>query len=194
LKEELINAVTNFVVEECMPFSVVDSAAFRNLFRPFHKEHAEITAISRDRVQRAIFEHRALTKKATLMEVAHFKGSWICDHWTGKDGATYTTTTFHYMKNYNLTSSIVINFKVFHGTTAGEAIYNDQVKVLGKYTNLENIVIGITDTTSSMGVLGRYLRDHGMQHAYCTDHSFQCNAILAFSGKFLLMRSVVQSS
>ena len=39
------------------------------------------------------------------------------------------------------------------------------------YTTKCNLVIGITDTTGSMGVvLGKYLRDNGMEHAYCTGH------------------------
>jgi hypothetical protein len=62
-------------------------------------------------------------------------------------------------------------------------INNDQVNVLKEYTPVENIVIGMTDTTSSMGILGQFLRLNSMQHAYCTDHNLQCNAILAFNGK-----------
>jgi len=83
------------------------------------------------------------------LEVARHRGSWTNDHWTGSDGLTYSTTTFHYIKNWRL-RSIVIDFKVFHGTTSGEAIFNDQTQVLKQYTVKENIVIGITDTTASM--------------------------------------------
>jgi len=80
-------------------------------------------------------------------------------------------------------SSIIVDFKVFHGTTSGEAIYNDQANVLAGYTTKCNLVIGITDTTGSMGVLGKHLRDNGMEHAYCTDHNLHCNAVLAFNGE-----------
>jgi len=79
--------------------------------------------------------------------------------------------------------SIIADFKVFHGTTSGEAIYNDQANVLAGYTTKCNLVIGITDTTGSMGVLGKHLRDNGMEHAYCTDHNLHCNAVLAFNGE-----------
>jgi hypothetical protein len=182
LQEEFLNAATNFVIENCMPFTIVESEAFHKLFHPFHKHAAQITKISVDRVREAIFECGALAKRATLMEVSCFKGSWTCEHRTGKDGATYTTTTFYCIRDWNL-HSIVVDFKVFHGTTSGEAIYNNQVNVLKEYTTVENIVIGITDTTSSMGVFGQFLHLKGMQHAYCTDHNLQCNAILAFNGK-----------
>lgn len=181
-KVELINASTNFVIEKNLAFTIVESPSFRDLFRPFHKDAAQITTITANRVREEIFERGALAKDATMLETADCKGSWTCDHWTGKDGATYTTTTFHYIKKWIL-RSIIVDFRVFHGTTSGEAIYNDQRNVLEEYTNLKNIVIGITDTTSSMGVLGQFLRNKGMQHAYCTDHVLHCNAILAFNGK-----------
>ena len=184
LKVELICRATNFVIENCMPFTIVDTRSFRLMFDPFHKDAAKITTISANRIREAILERGALAKKATMMEAAFFIGSWTCDHWTGKDGATYTTTTFHYIKNWVL-YSIIVDFKVFHGTTSGEAIYKDQVSVLETYTTKDNIVIGVTDTTASMGVLGQFLRGKGMQHAYCTDHNLQCNAILAFDGKSL---------
>ena len=97
--------------------------------------------------------------------------------------ATYTTTTFHYIKNQSL-RNIIVDFKVFHGTTSGEAIYNNQAQVLAGYTTKCNLVIRIKDTTGSMGVLGQYLRYNGMQHAYCTDHNLHCNAVLAFNGEY----------
>ncbi|EJK65737.1 hypothetical protein THAOC_13377, partial [Thalassiosira oceanica] len=37
----------------------------------------------------------------------------------------------------------------------------------------------LTDTTGSMGVLGRYLRENGKEHGYCTDHNLHRNAIRA---------------
>lgn len=183
IKAELINAVTNFVIKKSMPFSIVAHPSFRNMFCPFHKEAAIITNISADRVRDEVLKCGNLARRATELEVArHRRGSWTNDHWTGSDGLTYSTTTFHYIKNWRL-RSIVIDFKVFHGTTSGEAIFNNHTQVLKQYTVKENIVIGITDTTASMGVLGQFLRTSGMEHAYCTDHNLQCNAILAFKGK-----------
>jgi hypothetical protein len=93
----------------------------------------------------------------------------------------HTTTTFHYIKNWSL-RNIIVDFKIFHGMTSGEAIYNDQAQVLVGYTTKCNLVISFTNATGSMGVLGHHLHDSGMQHAYCTDHNLHCNAVLAFNG------------
>ncbi len=106
----------------------------------------------------------------------------MTDHWTGCNDDTYTTITFHYIKNWSL-RNIIVDFKAFHGTTSGKAIYNDQVQVLAGYTTKCNLAIGITDTTGSMGVLGHHLHNNVMQHAYCTDHNLHCNSVLAFNGE-----------
>ncbi len=182
LKTDLIRTVTNWVIAKCLPFTIVECQFFRAMFCPFHKDAHLITSISADRVREEIFKLGSLAEKVTTIEVAAYKGSWTNDHWTGKDDATYSTTTFHYIKNWKL-CNIVVDFKVFKGTTTGKAIYNDQLQVLEACTAKENIVMGITDTTVSMGVLGQFLRTNNMHHAYCTDHNLQCNAVLAFQGK-----------
>jgi len=178
-----VHAVTNFIIAESQPFTIVASPEFRGLFRPFHKEANKITEVSSYQLREEIFTLRLIAKKATKLEVDVQKGSWTTDHWTGCNDATYTTTTFHYIKQWSL-RNIIVDFKVFHGTTSGEAIYKDQAAVLAEYTKKENIVIGITDTTGSMGVLGQHLHNNGMEHAYCTDHNLHCNAILAFAGEY----------
>ncbi len=52
------------------------------------------------------------------------------------------------------------------------------------YTTKCNLLIGITYTTGSMGVLRQYLHDNCMQHAYCIDHNLHCNAVLIFNGEY----------
>jgi hypothetical protein len=74
--------------------------------------------------------------------------------------------------------------------TSGEAIYNDQAQVLVGYTTKCNLLIGITCTSGSMGVLRQYLHDNCLQHAYCTDHNVHCDAVLAFNGEYNKLMSV----
>ena len=47
--------------------------------------------------------------------------------------------------------------------------------------------IGIVDTTGNMEKLGRYLRDNGREHGYCTDHNLHLVAKLAFEHKIVLV-------
>ena len=76
----------------------------------------------------------------------------------------------------------MIDFKVFHGSTSGERIHEDQKSILEEFSDKPFVVMGVTDTTGSMGVLGRLMRDEGYEHGYCSDHNFHLNAILAFNG------------
>ncbi len=183
-KMMFIYVARNFIIEGCHPFNMVENTDFRNLLRPFHKDADQITNVSRDRVREDIMSLGGLAIKATKLEVEKHKGSWTTDHWTGCDDATYTTTTFHFIKKDWKLQSLIVDFKVFHGTTSGEAIYIDQVTVLEKFTTKSNVVIGISDTAGNMGVLGQYLRRNGMEHGYCTDHVMHLVALKAFSSEY----------
>ncbi len=81
--------------------------------------------------------------------------------------------------------SAVLDFKNFEGSTTGKRIYEDVMAVFQKYQGEteDTIVfntIGITYMTGNMGKLGKYLRDNGKEHGYCTDHNLHLVANLAF--------------
>lgn len=126
--------------------------------------------------------------EAVLLELKGQRLSWTNDHWTGPNDETYTTVTGHYISNDWQMQSACLDFKVFHGSTTGEKIYADIKSVLTKFKGetvlMMEDTIGITDTTGNMGVLGRFLRENGHEHAYCTDHNFHLNAKLAFDCKY----------
>jgi len=74
---------------------------------------------------------------------------------------------------------------VFEGSTTSECIYEEIVAALQNYQgDAEDTIvfdtIGITDTTGNMRKLGRYFRDNGKEHDYCTDHNLHLVAKLAF--------------
>ena len=79
------HAVTNFIIDECQPFNIVESSGFRNLFCTFHKEQDQITNVSRNQVREEIFSLGGLAIKATQLEVGAHKGLWTTDQWTGCD-------------------------------------------------------------------------------------------------------------
>ena len=85
--------------------------------------------------------------------------------------------------------SAVLDFKIFEGSTSGERIYEDFMAVLQKYQgDTEDTIvldtIGITDTTGNMGNLGKYLRNNGKEHGYCTDHNLHLVALTAFDCEY----------
>ena len=138
-----------------------------------------------EQVRDAVIEMGDYAMEATKREIRNHSIAWTTDHWTGADKATYTTVTAHWIdKKSWILRSAVLDFKVFEGSTTGERIYEDIVAVLQKFqgTGEDTIVfdtIGVTDTTGNMGKLGKYLRDNGKEHGYCTDHNLHLVAKLA---------------
>jgi hypothetical protein len=160
--------------------------SFRNMFLPMNKKADEIINIDRGAIREHVMEIGRLAVAATEAEMMDQEVLWTTDHWTGPNNQTYTTLTAHWIDELWNIESCMLDFKVFKGTTTGEAIYNDVICALRKFQSLSTIILdylGVTDTTGNMGVLGQYLRDNGRRHAYCTDHNFHRNAILAFNSE-----------
>jgi hypothetical protein len=156
------------------------------LFTPLNSESDRIVSLNHQEVRDSVIEMGGFAIEATKREIRNHKIAWTTDHWTGADKGTYTTVTAHWINNATWRlHSACLDFKVFEGSTTGERIYEDIVAVLQKYQgeSEDTIVfdtIGITDTTGNMGKLGRYLRENGKEHGYCTDHNLHLVAKLAF--------------
>ena len=77
----------------------------------------------------------------------------------------------------------IIDCKVHHDRTMGQAIVSNQKIVLEEHQKKPFVDMGVTNTTGSMGTLGKHVRKEGCEHGYCTDHKLHYNTILAFDGK-----------
>ena len=179
-------AAATLAIEEGIPFRTFEQPAFRRLFIPLHHESDKIVKLQHHQVKDAVLEMGSYAMEATKQEIHNHQIAWTTDHWTGQDKATYTTVTAHWIDDKTwMLKSAVLDFKIFEGSTTGERIYEDIMAVLQKYQGVteDTIVldtIGITDTTGNMGKLGKYLRDNGKEHGYCTNHNLHLVAKLAF--------------
>ena len=185
MKKVFLALATFWVIDQAVSFATIGKKSFRAMFKPFHDDADKIVAAANEKsVREQVYRLGKLGRRATLLELKKFKGSWTCDHWTGPNDETFTVTTFHYIEDFVL-KSCIIDFKVHRGRTRGEDIFEDQKEVLDEHIDKDSVVLGVTDTTGNMGKLGEHLRDFGYEHAYCTDHNFHRNALLAFLGKFI---------
>jgi hypothetical protein len=183
-------AAATLAIEEGIPFRTFEQPSFLQLFTPLNHESSKIINLQLHQVKDAVIEMGDYAMEATKREVHNHKIAWTTDHWTGADKATYTTVTVHWIdkKAWSLRSA-VLDFKIFEGSTSGERIYEDVMAVLQKYQgDTEDTIvldtIGITDTTGNMGKLGKYLRDNGKEHEYCTDHNLHLVALTAFDREY----------
>ena len=184
-------AAVSWAITENVSLRMFTRPSFRNMFVPLNKEALNIVNANDRGIREDIMYLGKVAQEATRIELARecHKITWTTDHWTGPDNETYTTTTGHYIDTNWKMQANVLDFSVFEGSTTGARIYTDVKRVLDSYSGecvLIYDVMGITDTTGNMGVLGQHCRRNGKEHAYCTDHNFHLNATLAFDRKFTL--------
>jgi hypothetical protein len=180
-------ATTTLSIEEGIPFRTFSQPSFRRLFISLNAESNKIVNLSFHNVRDSVVKMGGFAVEATKREIRNHQISWTTDHWTGADKFTCTTVTAHWInKTTWKLHSACLDFKVFEGSTTSEQIYEDIISALQKYqgeAEEDTIVfdtIGITDTTGNMGKLGRYLRENGKEHGYCTDHNLHLVAKLVF--------------
>ena len=186
-------AAATLAIEEGIPFRMFAQPSFRRLFTPLNLESDRIVNLNRQEVRYSVMDMGGFAIEATKREIRNHQIARTTDHWTGADKGTYTTVTAHWINNATWTlHSACLDFKVFEGSTTGERLYKNILAVLQKYQGEaeDTIVfdtIGITDTTGNMGKLGRYLRDNGKEHGYCTDHNLHLVAKLEFECEIVLV-------
>jgi len=181
-------SAVSWAIMENVSLRMFSRPSFRKMFVPLNKDALNIVNVDDRGIREDIMYLGKVAQEATRIELARecHKITWTTDHWTGPDSETYTTTTGHYIDTSWKMRSTVLDFCVFEGSTTGARIYTDVKRVLDNYSG-ESVLIydvmGITDTTGNMGVLGQHCRRNGKEHAYCTDHNFHLNATLAFDRK-----------
>ena len=181
-KRRYLAAATFWAIDQDQTFTTFGKPSFRGMLGTLSDEAEEIAKCANEKsIRENVRQYGILAKNATKLEMKKHKGSITTDHWTGPDGQSYTVTTFHYIEDHEM-KSLVIDFKVFKGSTTGERIWNDQKKVID-VTEDVIVVMAVTDTTGNMGSLGQKLREAGFEHGYCIDHNVQRTAVLAFDGK-----------
>jgi hypothetical protein len=146
-------AATSWVIDQAIPFEMITMPSFRNMFNPLNRNAAAIVNIGRRGIREHAMTLGRFAERATELEVNGREISWTTDHWTGPNDETYSTVTAHYVGNDWKLQSVILDFKVFHGSTSGDYIYNDIEAVLKKFKGDTVMVldtIGITDTTGNM--------------------------------------------
>ena len=90
-------AAALLAIEEGIPFCTFEQPSFRRLFSPLNHESDKIVNLQRHQVKDALLEMGSYAMEATKREIQNHQISWMTDHWTGADKATYTTVTAHWI-------------------------------------------------------------------------------------------------
>jgi hypothetical protein len=131
-------AATTLAIEEGIPFRTFSQPSFRQLFIPLNAESDKIINLSRNDVRDSVVEMGGFVIEANKRKIRNHQILWTTDHWTGAEKGTYTTVTAHWInKTTWKLYSACLDFKVFEGSTTGERIYKDILKVLQTYCQVK---------------------------------------------------------
>ena len=100
------------------------------MFDPYSRD-AEAISVTANRasMRSGMLEIGEVVKECVKAERKGTKGASTSDHWTGNNNETYSTTSYHYVRDWKL-RALTLDFKVHEGTTTGEAIFEDAADVL----------------------------------------------------------------
>lgn len=176
-KRDMVEATACWVIEENVPFNMVEKKSFRRMCMTLSKEYQTITS---DQVRNEIKSLGDVCKVAVKKELSGKYFALTTDHWTSKNNETYGCLTAHYVDNAQL-KRCVLHFEVHHGTTTGEALFEQLLDVFKQYDfDLSFVTAVTTDTTGNMNTFGRRLQEKGVVHLYCVDHNLHLTCKLAF--------------
>lgn len=97
-KALFLQAVTSWVVKTSQPFTVVESAAFRQMFDVLDKAAPKIVRnVTSETVRERIQVMGRYSRAAIELALRSQHVSWTSDYWTGPNDKTYTTTTGHFI-------------------------------------------------------------------------------------------------
>ena len=184
VKKDLTQAIASYLISRgSQPLSTVEDPAFRQMFYPLHEDAAELMKIDSKSVRQMIHDIGAIAMSATEDELSKHVLCLTMDHWTSPRDDNYSAVTAHYIDKYWKLCRCLIDFKVWHGSTAGTLLADDLIRVCKKYSIHANVLQCITDTTGNMITFGRSLRSKDVEHGFCADHVFHLIAQMAFDGK-----------
>jgi len=178
-KQEVLEATVCWIVEENMPFNIVEKKSFRRMCTAIDPNAPKISLLA---VRNEIKHLGDLCKQAIQKELFGRSFALTTDHWTSLNNETYGALTAHYVDDFRM-KRCVLHFEVHHGTTTGDALFENLENFFESYQFDLTLVVSVTtDTTGNMNTFGRRLAERGVVHLYCVDHNLHLNAKLAFDG------------
>lgn len=176
-KRDMLEATACWVIEENVPFNMVEKKSFRRMCLTLSKEYPTITTVQ---LRNEITSLGDVCRLAVKKELSGKYFALTTDHWTSKNNETYGCLTAHYVDNAQL-KRCVLHFEVHHGTTTGDALFGQLLDIFKEYDfDLSFVTAVTTDTTGNMNTFGRRLQEKGVVHLYCVDHNLHLTCKLAF--------------
>ena len=176
-QQEILEATACWIVEENIPLNIVEKKSFRRMCKTIDPS---APTFSQPAIREEIKHLGDICKEAVKKELHGRHFCLTTDHWTSMNNETYGALTAHYIIDQDL-KRCVLHFEVHHGTTKGDALFENLLNVFQSYEFDVSFITSVTtDTTGNMNTFGRRLEEKGVIHLYCIDHNLHLNAKIAF--------------
>jgi len=165
-------ATAKFVVENALPFSVVETPSHRAMIAT-HNPQAK--HMSNKKVKSIIINLDNAMRGRVIESMKGQSASFTLDHWTSKANENYTGITGHFIDDKWKLNSMSLGMFLHKGRTTSDELQKSFIDLhLNKLKLSATKVFSFTtDTTGNMNSFGRKLEDIGIAHIYCTDHVLQ---------------------
>ena len=171
-----------FIASNMLPFSVVESASFRDMILA-HNKHA--APMSNKKVKDCVLNLESFMRDSAVKKLEGLSVCVTLDHWTSKANQTYTGFTAHYIDNDFKLHNLNLGIHLHEGGTKAEELEFSFLELVLNKLKLSKckLFAATTDTTANMNKFGVLLEDRGVSHLYCTDHVLQLTAKLCYEKK-----------
>jgi hypothetical protein len=181
-KEKFNHQYAKWIVDDDMPLTAGQSMNFRDMMQV-------VTKIIPPDYRTTVDILTAKKVKAIERLKVAIKGKYFsltADHWTSLANENFGAITLHFIDNFKLKTHVLSCTKHENGGSARE-MENQLALSMESWGLDRDCFIGIvTDTAANMNSLGREIEGQWntkySRHLYCTDHTLQLTAVIAFSG------------
>jgi hypothetical protein len=185
IKARFKDAFAKWVVDECLPLSIGESASYKGMIRV---ANAKLHVPDRKNLKKSLFVQKELAMSKMKSYLTKKFYSLTLDHWTSVANENYAALTLHLIDNFEMKRMVLSCVKHSGGSSA--AAMDEQLAADLTSWGLEEkcFVALVTDTASNMNLLGKLMEEKypATKHHYCADHNLQLTAIKAYTGDIAL--------
>ena len=177
----VVQKTLEWICMDLQPISCVESPYFRNMMITSNPDYKPI---GRKNIVKSLYQLEDSIRDHVL-NLINTTNPWFSvtvDHWTSCSNQNYTGMTIHWIDQKCSMSNLQLGCWLHEGSSEAAKLVDDFVLKLFEKCHLTTAKISavVTDTCPSMNSFGRMIETKNIPHIYCTDHTLQCTAKLAF--------------
>ena len=179
--DNVVQKTLEWICMDLIPISSVESSYFREMMCTSNPDYKPI---GRKNIIKSLYQLEE-TIRDYVFKLIQTTNPWFSvtvDHWTSCSNQNYTGMTLHWIDETCQLSNLQLGCWLHEGSSEASKLVDDFVTKLFEKCSLTTAKVSavVTDTCATMNSFGRLIEEKNLPHIYCTDHTLQCTAKLAF--------------